>query len=259
MKNKKFYHSATRIGIILTTLLAAMLVAGLITACSSSREKAESATSQPDAAEAEQSTAQSDTAEAMQSADPQGSGNVVSPLYPLSDAQDALADGGYSVSFTADDFVQTDAGYELTVEVYEYDRYDPKDIETLTEGSQIQVCNHLITVKTVGKDPETECIAINGGMDEGGIELREEDGLYRTVTVNDYPVYYSIGKLTIPVSEEITFEDHADLDKGPDGEVFYLKDLPEALKSYYDSFYCTDTVITVRQEQIVQIIRYWVP
>lgn len=255
MKNKKFHHSATRIGIMLTTLLAIMLVAGLITACSSSREKTESATSQPDAADAEQSTAQSDTAEAMQSA----SGNVVSPLYPLSDAQDALADGGYSVSFTADDFVQTDAGYELTVEVYEYDRYDPKDIETLTEGSQIQVCNHLITVKTVGKDPETGCIAINGGMDEGGIELREEDGLYRTVTVNDYPVYYSVGKLTIPVSEEITFEDHADLDKRPDGEVFYLKDLPEALKSYYDSFYCTDTVITVRQEQIVQIIRYWVP
>ena len=71
---------------------------------------------------------------------------VVKPLYPLETAQDALADGGYSVSFTADDLMKTDAGYELTVEVYEYDRYEMEAIDNLESGSKIQFCNKEITV-----------------------------------------------------------------------------------------------------------------
>ena len=71
---------------------------------------------------------------------------VVKPLYPLETAQDALADGGYSVSFTADDLMKTDAGYELTVEVYEYDRYEMEAIDNLESGSKIlQIPLHRIT------------------------------------------------------------------------------------------------------------------
>ena len=53
-----------------------------------------------------------------------------------------------------------------------------------------------------------------------GIELMEEDGLYRTVTFDNYPI---------------------------------------AIKNSDTTFNCNNTVITVRQEQIVQIIRYWIP
>lgn len=66
-----------------------------------------------------------------------------------------------------------------------------------------------------------------------GIELMEEDGLYRTVTFDNYPIYYSVGKVTIP--------------------------LPDAIKNSDTTFNCNNSVITVRQEQIVQIIRYWIP
>lgn len=66
---------------------------------------------------------------------------VVKPLYPLETAQDVLADGGCSVSFTVDDLIKTDAGYELTVEVYEYDRYEMEAIDKLASGSKIQFCN----------------------------------------------------------------------------------------------------------------------
>ena len=174
---------------------------------------------------------------------------VVKPLYPLETAQDALADGGYSVSFTADDLIKTDAGYELTVEVYEYDRYEMEAIDNLESGSKIQFCNKEITVDKVEK--ETGYIQINGGIENDGIELMEEDGVYRTVTVDDYPVYYSVGKVTIPLSDDVTFEDQA----GSEQE----SDLPDAIENSDISFGCNNTVITVRQEQIVQIIRYWVP
>lgn len=191
--------------------------------------------------------------------DAEESETVVKPLYPLETAQDALADGGYSVSFTADDLVETDAGYELTVEVYEYDRYEMEAIDNLASGSKIQYCNEEITVDTVEKDSETGFVQINGGIENDGIELVEEDGLYRTVTMDDYPVYYSVGKVTIPLSEEVTFEDQADSEQESDASVVELKDLPDAIANSEISFNCNNTVITVRQEQIVQIIRYWIP
>ena len=175
---------------------------------------------------------------------------VVKPLYPLETAQDALADGGYSVSFTADDLAKTDSGYELTVEVYEYDRYELEDIDNLANGSKIQFCNREVTVDKVEKNSETGYVQINGGIENDGIELIEEDGLYRTVTMDDYPVYYSVGKVTIPLSDDITFEDQANSEQE--------SDLPDAIENSDISFDCNNTVITVRQEQIVQIIRYWV-
>lgn len=184
---------------------------------------------------------------------------VVKPLYPLETAQDALADGGYSVSFTADDLVKTDAGYELTVEVYEYDRYEMEAIDNLVNGSKIQFCNKVITVDKVEKNSETGLIQINGGVENDGMELREEDGLYRTVTLDDYPVYYSVGKVTIPLSDDITFEDQANSEQESEQPIVELKDLPAAIENSDTEFTCGNTVITVRQEKIVQIIRYWVP
>lgn len=185
---------------------------------------------------------------------------VVKPLYPLETAQDALADGGYSVSFTADDLAKTDAGYELTVEVYEYDRYETDAIDNLASGSKIQFCNQEITVDTVEKNSETGFIEINGGIDNDGIELMEDDGEYRTVTASDYPVYYSVGKVTIPLSDDVTFEDEANYaQESEDIPIVELKDLPEAIGNSDISFNSDNTEITVRQEQIVQIIRHWTP
>lgn len=184
---------------------------------------------------------------------------VVKPLYPLETAQDALADGGYSVSFAADDLVKTDAGYELTVEVYEYDRYEIEAIDHLVNGSKIQFCNKEITVDKVEKDSGQGFVQINGGVENNGIELIEEDGLYRTVTADNYPVYYSVGKVTIPLADDITFEDQANPEQESDLPVIELKDLPDAIENTDISFSCNNTVITVRQGQIVQIIRYWVP
>ena len=184
---------------------------------------------------------------------------VVKPLYPLKSAEDALADGGYSVSFTADDLVKTDNGYELTVEVYDYDRYEMDVIDHLANGSKIEFCGNEITLDEIEKNPETGYITINGGMEQGGMELLEEDGLYRTVTFDNDPVYYSVGKVTIPLSEDVTFEDQVKPGQKSDLPVVGLDELPEAIAKSELSFGCNSTVVTVRQGQIVQIIRYWVP
>ena len=225
--------------LLVIMLVGAVLTVGAATGCGASAPDAEIGVNTETGTNTEESEA------------------VVKPLYPLETAQDALADGGYSVSFTADDLIKTDGGYELTVEVYEYDRYEMEAIDNLESGSKIQFCNKEITVDKVEK--ETGYIQINGGIENDGIELMEEDGLYRTVTVDDYPVYYSVGKVTIPLSDDVTFEDQAGSEQESDLPIVELKDLPDAIENSDISFGCNNTVITVRQEQIVQIIRHWVP
>ena len=41
--------------------------------------------------------------------------------------------------------------------------------------------------------------------------------------------------------------------------VYEYEDVPAAIQASETPFNCYNTVITVRQEQVVQIIRYWIP
>lgn len=184
---------------------------------------------------------------------------TVMPLYPLESAEDALADGGYSVGFTAGNLVQGENGYELTAEVFDYDKYDTADVEKLEKGSKIQICNEEVTIDTIETEEDGSYVTINGGIENGGYELKKEDGIYRTITMDDYPVYYSVGTVTIPVAEDVTFEDHSDWDKEPDGETGGMESLIAALDRDDAAFSCANTVITVRDERVVQVIRYWIP
>ena len=148
-------------------------------------------------------------------------------------------------------------GYSLTAEIYDYDRYELEDIRGLKEGDQIQVCRKPVTVESIRRDNGT--VIINGGIESGGVELIEDDGLYRTCAMDDHPIYYDLGTITLPLSTDCTFEDHADLEQEPDGLVHEYEDVPAAIQASETPFNCYNTVITVRQEQVVQIIRYWIP
>ncbi|MDO5545270.1 MAG: hypothetical protein Q4F81_05550 [Eubacteriales bacterium] len=181
----------------------------------------------------------------------------VMPLYPMESAEDAFADGGYSVDFTAADLVKNGDGYSLTAKIYDYDRYELEDIQSLKEGDQIEVCREPVTVESILWDHGA--VIINGGIESGGVELIEHDGLYRTKEMNDQPVYYELGTITLPLSADCTFEDHDDLEQEPDGLVYEYEDVPSAIHASETPFNCYNTVITVRQEQVVQIIRYWIP
>ena len=182
-------------------------------------------------------------------------------LYPLTKPEDALADGGYSVSFEAKDLVKEENGYKLTIEVFDYDKYDKAQAEKLTVGSKIQYCGKLVTVKSVEKDTKNGYITINGGIENDGIELMLDDGLYRTVTMNDYPIYYSIGEIAIPVSGEMEYVDSASNENpGDPAKIGTIKELDEALKSSDEfAFSSLNTSVTVRGGQIIQVIRIWTP
>ena len=176
------------------------------------------------------------------------------PLYPLESAEDAVADGGYAVAFSAADLKKTEDGYTLTAEIYDYDRYEMEEIDNLKQGDRIQIYNQPVTVESIIAEDGT--VHINGGTEAGGVDLVEEDGIYRTNGSDGQPLYYDLGSLTLSLSKDCTFEDQADLQGESEGTVYEYPELPAAIEKSGEPFRAVDTVITVRMEQIVQIIRY---
>ena len=176
------------------------------------------------------------------------------PLYPLESAEDAVADGGYAVAFSAADLKKTEDGYTLTAEIYDYDRYEMEEIDNLKQGDRIQVCKQPVTVESIIAEDGT--VLINGGTEAGGVDLVEDDGIYRTNGSDGQPLYYDLGSLTLPLSKDCTFEDQADPKGESEGAVYEYPELPAAIEKSGEPFRAVDTVITVRMEQIVQIIRY---
>ena len=242
-------------------IFATIALAAVLTACGNDKKDTQVVTTPgaeaTETAVPEATTAPEETQTPEATAETAENTDVVMPVKTLTSAEDALSDGGYSVAFTADDLVEKDNGYELTVEVFEEERYEAEAIEKLEEGAEIQSNDKVIKVGNVQK--KQNAIFINGGRDNGGLELWDDDGAYRTVLENEASVYASVGKVTIPLSEDATFEDYADIENGPEGKVYEMKDLPKAMKDSKTEFNQLNTLITVRGEKIVQIIRNYMP
>lgn len=176
------------------------------------------------------------------------------PLYPLESAESAVADGGYAVAFSAADLKKTEDGYTLTAEIYDYDRYEMEEIDNLKQGGRIQICQQPVAIGSITREDGT--VHINGGTKAGGVDLVEDDGIYRTNGSDGQPLYYDLGSLTLSLSKDCTFEDQADLQGESEGAVYEYPELSAAIEKSGEPFRAVDTVITVRMEQIVQIIRY---
>ena len=176
------------------------------------------------------------------------------PLYPLESAESAVADGGYAVAFSAADLKKTEDGYTLTAEIYDYDRYEMEEIDNLKQGGRIQICQQPVAIGSITREDGT--VHINGGTEAGGVDLVEDDGIYRTNGSDGQPLYYDLASLTLPLSKDCTFEDQADLHGESEGAVYEYPKLLAAIEKSGEPFRAVDTVITVRMEQIVQIIRY---
>ena len=176
------------------------------------------------------------------------------PLYPLESAESAVADGGYAVAFSAADLKKTENGYTLTAEIYDYDRYEMEEIDNLKQGGRIQICQQPVAIGSITREDGT--VHINGGTEAGGVDLVEDDGIYRTNGSDGQPLYYDLGSLTLSLSKDCTFEDQADLQGESEGAVYEYPELLAAIEKSGEPFRAVDTVITVRMEQIVQIIRY---
>ena len=130
---------------------------------------------------------------------------------PVNVDDNKLESGVYSVSFDPEkDLIQTDNGYSIHLKVYDYDKYKLEDIEKLKEGDTITVGGEDMKINTLEFNTDSadeKTVSVNGGVENNGIDLIEENGVYRTLTMDIYPLYNLCGEATLAVSKDLTVED----------------------------------------------------
>lgn len=180
---------------------------------------------------------------------------------------DPLPDGTYHISFESDKVWVGERKNTINdAVVYDYDRYTAPEIEALREGDTI--ATHLngteeITALTVESvERENNYVTINGGIEEGGIDLCKEDDHYRTLTWDDFPVYYEVG-----VAKQLVMADDIELSDGAadfEADPVIVKGdraVCDAMSNEEDGYgwNAGNTTVTIQNGEVTHADRIWVP
>ena len=175
-----------------------------------------------------------------------------------------------------DDLVSGDSSYKVnaaltgmqdgnvTMEVYPYDAYEEDELQKLQVGGVIRVHDETtgelkdVTIESLEQD-EYGGYSINGGIEENGIELIRDRGVYRTVTFDGYPVYYQVGTVTLPLADDVTLEDSSADVAASTVVKTGAAQVEEAIAANEGFWNVTNTTIFVQDGHIFDIQRVWVP
>ena len=228
--------------------VAAILTVGILAGCgaSGSGSTASSAASSTPAS----STVSASAAEQTGAVQPIEQGSL-----------DDMKTGNYKLA--ANITAIKDGQVEMTV--YSYDAYLKEDIDGLAVGDVIST--HLdgadeaqdVTIDSIEKDDDNGSVVINGGIEEGGVELWLDHDVYRTVTMDDYPVYYKVGELTLPLAENVTAEDSSADPQASAVESDGAAAVEEAFNADPDYWVCNNTTVFTDNGSVSNIVRVWVP
>ena len=246
-------------------LLAMLLALGLLALCactSTTTTKAPETTTESTSEETNQ-TEQTGTEEPADVAEPADAAeepaeDAAEPddrVKPLPDAIDvtALTDASVAASFDERAIEETDGKTYLTLQVYDYDRYDMVDISNLAEGSVIVAGGKDMTVSSVERDGSL--VLINGGLTKGGMTLTtQDDGVYYELGVNDVKCYQEKGEVKLPLSASFTLTDDSDPDHP--NQTYGAEKLPELVAA---GFTANNTLVTIENGEITAITRTVAP
>lgn len=234
-------------------LLAGVLALSVLTGCSSA--SAASATSSMAASMAAASPAASSEAQ------PEAVEGVALPI-----AQGSLEEiktGSYQF---AANITNVDAKkHQMTMTVYAYDSYRAEDIDGLEAGKAIRIHPdgaveaQDLTVESIERNEETSIVSINGGIEQGGVDLWRSNDVYRTVTYDDYPVYYMVGELVLPMDENITLSDSSSGVDAASVETNGTNGVASAVGADLDRWTEYNTTVSTTDGKVSNILRIWVP
>ena len=158
---------------------------------------------------------------------------------------------------------------KLTAKVFSCDIYKKEEIEKLAVGDKITfheegaAWNQFVTVavKSIEKNDEYHLVSINGGMEQpGGLDLKlEDDDTYRTMTFDDYPLYYEMGEVTLPLAGGVTLSDSSADPQASAVETDGADAVAEAVNAEPDGWMPNNTLVFTEDGTISSIVRIWVP
>ena len=237
---------------------AAILAVGILTGCGASG-------SGSTASSAVSSAPASSAVPASSRAAEEG---AIEPINMLTWTLDDL-DKTDTVTFISAGIVSGVQNGSLTANVFSYDLYKKEDIESLAVGDKITFHeegaeqNQLATVevKSIEKNDQYGLVSINGGMEEsGGLDLKpEDDDTYRTMTFDDYPVYYEMGEKTLPLAEDVVLKDSSADPQDEAVETTGAAAVAAAINADPDNWTVYNTTLVVQDGRVKEVRRIWVP
>ena len=178
-----------------------------------------------------------------------------------------LPDGTYHISFESDKVWVGERKNTINdAVVYDYDRYTAPEIEALSEGDTIAThlngTEEIIALTVESIERENNYVTINGGIEEGGIDLCKEDDHYRTLTWDDFPVYYEVG-----VAKQLVMADDIELSDGAadfEADPVLVKGdraVCDAMSNEEDGYgwNAGNTTVTIQNGEMTHVDRIWVP
>ena len=197
------------------------------------------------------------SADPEQTEDAQQSAQEAKRVEPLPETLDvnALTDATVAASFSAEDISEKDGKTQITLTVYDYDVYDMVDVAQLAVGDTIVVDGKDMVVTS--REDEDGFATINGGLEQGGVDLTSDDsGVYYAVDLDDAKSYHELGKITVPVAEGFVLTDNSDPDH-PD-ETYAASDLAK-LAASEPSFTANNTLATIEHGELTVLARSYTP
>lgn len=235
------------------TVLAvtAILAVGILAGCGSSNSTAGSAASAP-ASGVESSAASSEAAGEMGDVLPIDAGDL-----------NEIKTGSYKFAAS----ITKVADGQATLSVYGYDSYLPEDIDALQEGSVLRIHDQgdttvtKLTVTSIDRDADNGYVTINGGMEQpSGLDLKlEDDDTYRTMTFDDYPLYYEMGEKTMPLAEDVVLKDSSADPQAEAVETTGADAVAAAINADPDNWTTYNTTLVVQGGKVLEVRRIWVP
>lgn len=231
--------------------VTAILAVGILAGCGSSNSTAGSAASAP-ASGVESSAASSEAAGEMGDVLPIDAGDL-----------NEIKTGSYKFAAS----ITKVADGQATLSVYGYDSYLPEDIDALQEGSVLRIHDQgdttvtKLTVTSIDRDADNGYVTINGGMEQpSGLDLKlEDDDTYRTMTFDDYPLYYEMGEKTMPLAEDVVLKDSSADPQAEAVETTGADAVAAAINADPDNWTTYNTTLVVQGGKVLEVRRIWVP
>ena len=175
-----------------------------------------------------------------------------------------------TITFVSADIASEVKDGTVTARIYSYDAYEKADIDALKAGDKIRLHEEYMTgnqfaeveVTSIEKNDPYHTVTINGGIEqEGGLELILMDGseYYRTITFDDYPVYYEVGETELSLAEDVVLKDSSADPQADAVETTGAQAVAAAIKADPDNWTVYNTTLVVQEGKIVEVRRIWVP
>ena len=119
-----------------------------------------------------------------------------------------------------------------------------------------------VEVTSIEKNDPYHTVTINGGIEqEGGLDLILMDGseYYRTVTFDDYPVYYEVGEAELSLADDVVLKDSSADPQADAVETTGAQAVAAAINADPDNWTVYNTTLVVQEGKIVEVRRIWVP